>query len=268
MTDRPGGGLSSDGTAARAAAESGVGKLWNLVWRRRGDTYRTIVVAVLIALGVRTFLYEPFNIPSGSMKPTLLIGDYLFVSKFSYGYSKHSFPWSFPPFEGRVLGAEPERGDVVVFKTPADNRTDYIKRVIGLPGDRIQVLQGRLYINEQEVPREFLGEGPESCGGGKVQAFRETLPGGRQHEIWECSDSASYDNTKVFTVPPDHFFMMGDNRDNSQDSRTPAVGFVPFENLIGRAEFLFFSHSDEGSFWEVHKWPDMIRWDRLLMGVR
>jgi len=247
-----------------------LGKFWDLVWRRRGDTYRTIVFAVLIALGVRTFAYEPFNIPSGSMKPTLLIGDYLFVSKFSYGYSRHSFPWSFPPFKGRVLAGDPERGDVVVFKTPADDATDYIKRVIGLPGDRIQMQGGRLYINGTIVQRELVGEAEEICGNGqgrRFQVYRETLPEGRQHLIWECTDQERYDNTGEYVVPADHYFMMGDNRDNSQDSRTPLVSYVPFENFIGRAEFLFFSHADTSGFWEIGKWPEVIRWDRLFMGV-
>ncbi len=244
-----------------------MGSLWNLIWRRRGDTYRTIVVAVLIALGVRTFAYEPFNIPSGSMKPTLLIGDYLFVSKFSYGYSRHSFPWSFAPFKGRILESEPERGDVVVFKTPADDKTDYIKRVIGLPGDRIQVTGGRLYINGTEVPREPVGEGSETCGGSAKHptTYIETLPNGVKHMIWECSDNYPLDNTPEFVVPPEHFFMMGDNRDNSNDSRQ-SVGYVPAENLIGRAEFLFFSH-DENFGWNPLEWPDTIRWDRLFNGI-
>ncbi len=239
--------------------------LWDLIWRKRGDTYRTIIVAVLIALGVRTFAYEPFNIPSGSMKPTLLVGDYLFVSKFSYGYSRHSFPWSFPPFDGRVLGSDPDRGDVAVFKTPTDNATDYIKRVIGLPGERIQVRDGRLYINGEMVVREEMGEGDEFCRGNKVKLYRETLPGGRQHQIWECSDRDAYDNTPEYVVPEDHYFMMGDNRDNSSDSRV--IGPVSAENLIGRAEFLFFSHDDTSSFWEVDKWLDVIRWGRIFKSV-
>ena len=241
-----------------------MGKLWDLVWRRRGDTYRTIIVAVLIALGVRTFAYEPFNIPSGSMKPTLLVGDYLFVSKFSYGYSRHSFPWSFPPFEGRIPDGAPERGDVAVFKTPSDDATDYIKRVIGLPGDRIQVREGRLVINGEVVPRELVGEGEDTCRGQKVQLYRETLPGGVEHMIWECSDRDSLDNTKEYVVPDDHYFMMGDNRDNSSDSRV--IGPVPAENLIGRAEFLFFSH-DETFGWNPLEWPDSIRWNRIFDSV-
>ncbi len=246
-----------------------VSSLWSLIWRNRGDTYRTIVVAVLVAFGIRTFLFEPFNIPSGSMKPTLLVGDYLFVSKMSYGYSQHSFPWSFPPFSGRILGSEPERGDVAVFKTPADNRTDFIKRVIGLPGDRVQVREGRLYINDVMVPREKIGEGPNgSCGYGPMRStvYEETLPNGVKHEIWECGDNLRYDNTRVFEVPPGHFFMMGDNRDNSSDSRA-TVGFVPLQNFVGRADIIFISFDDHASFWNPGDWGDLIRWGRIGMTI-
>ncbi|GAB5470794.1 MAG: signal peptidase I [Rhodospirillales bacterium] len=244
-----------------------MGRIWNLIWRNRGDTYRTVIVAVLVALGIRTFLFEPFNIPSGSMKPTLLVGDYLFVSKMSYGYSRHSFPWSFPPFSGRVFGSDPERGDVAVFKTPADNNTDYIKRVIGLPGDRIQVRAGELYINDQLVPREDLGPSPFGrCsayqGSPRPTAYRETLPGGVSHVIWKCSDSGRANNTRVFTVPPDHFFMMGDNRDNSNDSRG-SVGPVPLENFVGRADILFISFDDQSSIFDPSDWGDLIRWGRI-----
>ena len=177
------------------------------------------------------------------------------------------FPHPLPPFEGRVLESKPEAGDVVVFKTPVDDKTDYIKRVIGLPGDRVQVKGGRLYINGAEVPREAAGEGSETCNsaGARPQVFIETLPEGRKHMIWECSDNYPLDNTQEFVVPPEHFFMMGDNRDNSNDSRQ-SVGYVPAENLIGRAEFLFFSH-DEKFSWNPLEWPDTIRWGRLLNGI-
>ncbi len=246
-----------------------VSSLWSLVWRNRGDTYRTIVVAVLVAFGIRTFLFEPFNIPSGSMKPTLLVGDYLFVSKMRYGYSQHSFPWSFPLFSGRVFGSDPERGDVAVFKTPADNRTDFIKRVIGLPGDAVQVRGGQLYINDQAVPREKIGAGPKgACGYVAQQAtfYRETLPNGISYDIWECGDNLAYDNTRVFTVPAGHFFMMGDNRDNSSDSRAN-VGFVPLENFVGRAEIIFISFEEHASFFDPSDWGDLIRWDRIGMTI-
>ena len=233
------------------------------------DNVRTIVYAVLIALVVRTFAYEPFNIPSGSMLPTLLVGDYLFVSKFSYGYSRHSLPLSLPLIPGRVLFSEPERGDVAVFKLPTDNKTDYIKRIVGLPGDEIQMRGGRLYING--VVTERTRTDPylvEDFGRTlRVPQFVETLPGGRAHMILEASgDEGQFDDTRVFKVPPRHYFAMGDNRDNSLDSRA-SVGFIPAENLIGRAEFLFFSVDGSASIWEVWKWPWAIRWNRILNAV-
>ena len=235
--------------------------LWNLVWRNRGETYRTIIVAVLIAFGIRTFAYEPFNIPSGSMIPTLLVGDYLFVSKFSYGYSNASLPWGLLDFEGRIIGDEPQRGDVAVFKLPSDGRTDYIKRIVGLPGDRIQVRAGLLYINGKAVERELVKRVQVPGFGGRVTEvteYLETLPNGRSHKIWERSDHDVLDNTPEYVVPPDHYFAMGDNRDSSQDSRViSAVGYVPFDNLVGRAEFLFFSHDGSASFWEIWEWPNL-----------
>ncbi len=236
-----------------------------------GETVRTVAYAVLIALAIRYFAYEPFNIPSGSMKPTLLVGDYLFVSKFSYGYSRYSLPWGLPLIEGRVLARNPERGDVVVFKLPSDNKTDYIKRVIGLPGDKIQVAGGILHINGTPVERREVGQVRLSRYVGyaqQVTEYIETLPNGREHLIWEYSDQDILDNTRVFEVPPEHFFLMGDNRDSSQDSRVmPAVGFVPFENLIGRAEFLFFSHDDSAGLFKIWTWPAAIRFSRIFDGV-
>ena len=235
-----------------------------------GETLRTIIYAVLIALVVRTFAYEPFNIPSGSMLPTLLIGDYLFVSKFSYGYSRYSLPWSLPLIEGRILNSKPERGDVAVFKLPKDNKTDYIKRLVGLPGDQIQVKEGILHINGEPVEREEVGPRRISRFGATTQVteYIETLPNGRRHLIWESSDSAPLDDTRVFTVPEGHFFAMGDNRDHSQDSRvTHEVGPIPFENLIGRAEFLFFSHDGSARLWEVWRWPSAIRFGRIADGI-
>ena len=206
------------------------------------ETVRTVIYAILIALVVRTFAFEPFNIPSGSMKPTLLVGDYLFVSKYSYGYSRYSFPWSPPLFEGRILASEPERGDVVVFKKPSDNATDYIKRLVGLPGDRLQVIEGVLHINGEPVVREKAGQATDKdlFSIRTFEAYRETLPNGRQHMIWEASDNDHLDNTPEDMVPEGHFFFMGDHRDNSRDSRVLYdVGYVPLENLVGRAEFLF-----------------------------
>ncbi len=234
-----------------------------------GETIRTVIYAVLIALVVRTVAYEPFNIPSGSMIPTLLVGDYLFVSKFSYGYSRHSFPFSMVPLDGRVLGEGPDRGDVAVFKFPGDNATDYIKRVIGLPGDTIQVQMGRLFINGEAVERERVEDFVIRDHFGNVRRlgrFTETLPNGTTHEILEESDFERYDNTPLFRVPEGHYFMMGDNRDHSEDSRG-SVGFVPVENLVGRAEVLFFSTDGSARLWELWRWPFAIRWERLFQSV-
>ena len=233
------------------------------------ETIRTVVYAILIALTVRTFAYEPFNIPSGSMVPTLLVGDYLFVSKFSYGYSKHSFPFSIGPFDGRIFASEPERGDVVVFKLPSDNSTDYIKRLVGLPGDQVQMQDGRLFINGQLVSRERQGDYQFTNAYGsqfRVPRYEETLPGGISHFILEEGDTRRYDNTRTYTVPAGHYFMMGDNRDNSVDSRAD-VGFVPEENLVGRAEFLFFSVDGTASWWQVWRWPFAIRFSRLFNAI-
>jgi signal peptidase I len=236
-----------------------------------GETVRTVLYAVAIALLIRVFAYEPFNIPSRSMEPTLLVGDYLFVSKFSYGYSRYSMPWGLPLFSGRVFADQPERGDVAVFKLPSDNKTDYIKRMIGLPGDRIQVINGILHINGAAVGREKVTDlsDPENNGfPTDVTEYIETLPNGRTHRIWERGDGNMLDNTPVFTVPAGNFFAMGDNRDNSQDSRVMSeVGFVPFENLVGRAEFLFFSHNDSARLWEIWKWPFAIRYGRIGDGI-
>jgi signal peptidase I len=255
------------------------------------ETIKTVFWAVLIALLVRTFAYEPFSIPSGSMLPGLLVGDYLFVSKFSYGYSRFSFPWSPRLFSGRMFEGKPERGDVVVFRLPMDTKIDYIKRVVGLPGDKVEVKGGRLYINGKIVERRRAGqavvyERDEENGRyfeTLYQIYIETLPGGRAHRIYERSDAdPGSDNTPEYLVPPGHYFMMGDNRDNSCDSRFSAgynpggagprcrqvVGYVPLENLIGRAEFMFFSSDGSAELWEVWKWPFAIRFSRLLKGVR
>jgi signal peptidase I len=240
------------------------------------DTVKTIVYAILIALVVRTVAYEPFNIPSGSMIPTLLVGDYLFVSKFSFGYSRYSLPFGLPLIPGRILAfGQPQRGDVAVFKLPTDNSTDYIKRLVGMPGDKIQMQHGQLYINGQEVPRRPIEDYVYQEGGAVIllHQYIETLPRGSgepgyEHRIIKIGDDGPLDNTPVYEVPQGYYFAMGDNRDNSQDSRVmSAVGFVPAQNLVGRAEFLFFSTDGSAAWWEVWKWPFAIRYSRLFHGV-
>ena len=253
-------------SAARARSKSsGVVSGWL-------DTFKTVFYAIILATVVRTFAYEPFHIPSGSMIPTLLIGDYLFVSKFSYGYSKYSFPFGKGMFEGRIWESAPERGDVIVFKLPRDNETDYIKRVIGLPGDEIQMLHGVLHINGTPVEKvkvdDFVVTKP-SGGERSLTRYRETLPNGVSYPVLDLVKDSVGDNTEVYKVPERHFFMMGDNRDNSTDSRfLSEVGFVPFANLVGKAQVIFFSIDEDSSFWEFWRWPSDVRWDRIFMTVR
>jgi signal peptidase I len=234
------------------------------------ETIRTIISALLIALVIRTFAYEPFNIPSSSMVPTLLVGDFLFVSKFSYGYGSQGTFLGYIPFSGRLGGSDPHRGDVVVFKLPRDPSIDYIKRLIGLPGDTIQMRQGILYINGTPVERDRLEKPiaePDGHPADHATDYLEHLPQGPTHVIRKLGDDQPLDNTDVFTVPPHHYFFMGDNRDNSLDSRTVNVGYVPEENLVGKAEFLFFSIDEHTHFWEIWTWPWTVRWHRLFTKI-
>jgi signal peptidase I len=234
-----------------------------------GETVNVIVQALLLALVIRTFLFQPFSIPSGSMRPTLLEGDYLFVTKWAYGYSRHSLPFSPDLFEGRIWDAAPERGDVAVFKYPPNPALDYIKRVIGLPGDRIQMREGQLYINGEPVGRQKTGQidNPDITEVNRpVDVYRETLPNGVSYDTLDVTPNGISDDTREFVVPAGHYFMMGDNRDNSADSRV--FGFVPEENLVGRANIIFFSISGGASPLEIWKWPSQIRPMRFFNMIR
>ncbi len=240
-----------------------------------GETARVIFHALVIALVIRTFLFQPFNIPSGSMKATLLVGDYLFVSKYSYGYSHFSLPLGDHISESRWRripgGLLPERGDVVVFRLPRDTSTDYIKRVIGLPGDKIQVIDGVVQINGVPVKHERAPdyvENEEGTHEAPVKRWKDTLPNGVSFYTLDLVDNGFADNTQVYTVPPGHYFMMGDNRDNSTDSRFSQVGMVPLENVVGKAQIIFFSVYEGERAWEFWRWPVSVRWHRLFTIVR
>jgi signal peptidase I len=252
-------------TDTKMAVKQREGESW-------GELAKTVIYAGLIAVVIRTFLFQPFNIPSASMEATLLVGDYLFVEKFSYGYSRYTFPFGGWPLgekmQGRFLSRSPARGDVIVFKFPQDNSTDFIKRLIGLPGDTIQMKEGRLYLNGKIVPRTRVADYVETVDGEQhhVPQYRETLPTGKSYLTLDRDPEGALDNTELFTVPAKHYFMMGDNRDNSDDSRA-AVGYVPEENLEGKAEIRFFSIDGSARFWEVWKWPFAVRYARLFTFV-
>jgi signal peptidase I len=239
------------------------------------ETVKTVGWAVVIAVCIRSLLFEPFTIPSGSMVPTLLVGDFVFVSKYSYGYSRYSFPFGVVPIPDRVLKGEPTRGDVAVFRLPSNPSENYIKRLVGLPGDRVQVKGGILHINGEAVRREGSDACRARAGSSEPDktGYRETMPGGRSHCIFERSDRDELDNTPEFLVPPGHYFAMGDNRDNSVDSRfrlfdgSRPVGFIPAANLVGRAEIIWLSLDEDMRWWEFWRWPFGLRFGRMFSGI-
>lgn len=233
-----------------------------------GEIFKTIVFALLIAMVLRIFLFQPFTIPSASMEPNLYEGDYIVVSKWSYGFSKHSIPFSPPLFDGRIMGSAPKRGDIVVFKLPRDNKTDFIKRVIGLPGDRIQMIANKLYINDKPVQDVVVSEQEinDIFGPRPVTEVRETLPEGKSFMTQDFGPGNDLDDTPVYEVPAGHYFMMGDNRDNSIDSRveqSSGVGMVPAENLVGKAQIILFSWKPGSSLWNPVSWFN-VRLDRFF----
>jgi len=236
------------------------------------ENIKTIIYALIIALIIRSFLFQPFYIPSSSMEPNLLVGDRLFVSKYSYGYSRHSLPFSPNLTNKRYFSKNPERGDVVVFKTPADNRTDYIKRLIGLPGDILQIIDGDLYLNNQKIQRNKTEITINiNCGSEmfNVNAFEEILPNGKKY-IAVYNKEGSMQNTDKFIVPKEHYFFMGDNRDCSKDSRfLSSVGYVAFSNLVGKASLIFFSNDTKmGNFFKFWKWHKSIRLGRFFNKIQ
>ena len=235
------------------------------------ENIKTAFYALVIAIIIRSLIIQPFYIPSSSMEPTLLVGDRLFVTKYSYGYSKHSFPFSPPIITGRLISKSPNRGDVVVFKTPADNRTDYIKRLIGLPGDRIQFINSNLFINNREIAKSKISTNDKVYCGKKtidVFTFEELLPNNKKYNSVYLKDY-SYQNSDVFIVPDDHYFFLGDNRDCSKDSRfLSSVGYVHKDNLVGKAQFIFFSSDKSiGSIFSFWKWNKSVRFSRFFKKI-
>lgn len=235
------------------------------------ESMKTLIVALLVAAGIHSFVLEPFWIPSGSMVPSLLVGDYLFVDKFAYGFSRYSLPFAPPLFAGRILFHAPKRGDVVVFVPPGDPGEIFVKRLIGLPGDTIQVTGGQLYINGALAPRVELGTYVDDSDGGPVVAekFAETLPGGKVHPILKLTDQGFANDTPAYTVPAGDYFFLGDNRDNSYDSRflDGPVGYVPAANLLGPAVLILGSMDVRAPWWAVWDWPSELRWGRFLHTV-
>jgi signal peptidase I len=230
-----------------------------------GSFFKTLLFALICAGFVRSFFFEPFHIPSSSMKPGMLIGDYIFVNKFSYGYSRYSFPFGFNLFEGRILKSEPKRGEVIVFRLPSEPNINYVKRLIGLPGDKIQMRNGTLYINGQEVKKVFADVFTDDDDK-QIKAFFETLPEGKIVKTLDENPDSQSDNTGIYEVPQGHYFMMGDNRDNSQDSRfLSQVGYVPEENLVGKVSIIFFSNAKPT--WQIWHWPTSIRFKRIFNKV-
>ena len=234
------------------------------------ENIKTIFYALVIAIIIRSFFIQPFYIPSSSMEPNLLIGDRLFVTKYSYGYSKHSFPFSPPIFEGRLFASTPKTGDVVVFKTPADNRTDYIKRLIGLPGDKIQFIDGNLFLNNNQIIKSIMSKTDIIfCGQTvDVNTFQEILPNGKVYNTVYLKDH-SFQKSDIFTVPKEHYFFLGDNRDCSKDRRyLTSVGYVHRDNLVGKAQFIFFSSDFRiGSIFAFWKWNKVIRFNRFFKRI-
>ena len=235
------------------------------------ENIKTIFYALIIAIIIRSLFIQPFYIPSSSMEPSLLVGDRLFVTKYSYGYSKHSFPFSPPILNGRLFSSKPSRGDVIVFKTPADNRTDYIKRLIGLPGDQVQFIDSNLYINNSEILKSRISKNDKIYCGKKnidVFTFEEILPNGKKHNTVYLKDY-TFQNSDIFTVPNEHYFFLGDNRDCSKDSRfLTSVGYVHKDNLVGKAQFIFFSSDRQiGSIFSFWKWNKSIRFERFFKKI-